>query len=107
MTHRVLAESRMRGNVHVRCGGRERGNGAREPWPPRPLPTLHTVRGDAFCRGTPRHVAAALPRADVLTRLLGAMPDVEVEGNTRSWEPGDVVLICTDGVSDHVATNVM
>ena len=67
----------------------------------------HTVRGDAFCRGIPRHVAAALPRADALTRLLGATPGVEVEGITRSWEPGDVVLICTDGVSDLVATNVM
>jgi hypothetical protein len=31
----------MRGNVHVRFGGRERGNGARETWPPRPLPTRH------------------------------------------------------------------
>jgi protein phosphatase len=39
--------------------------------------------------------------------VLGATPGVEVEGNTRSWERGDVVLICTDGVSDLVATNVM
>jgi hypothetical protein len=34
-------ESRMRGNVHVRFGGRERGNGAEETRPLRPLPTRH------------------------------------------------------------------
>jgi serine/threonine protein phosphatase PrpC len=67
----------------------------------------HTVRGDAVCRGIPGHVAAALPRADALTRLLGATPGVEVEGNTRCWEPGDVILICTDGVSDLIAAKVM
>jgi hypothetical protein len=44
MTHRVLVESRMRGNVHVRFGGRERGNGAGETWSPRPLPTLLSMR---------------------------------------------------------------
>jgi hypothetical protein len=39
--HRSLVESRMRGNVHVRFGGREWGNGAGETRPPRPLPTRH------------------------------------------------------------------
>jgi hypothetical protein len=34
-------ESRMRGNVHVRFGGREWGDGAGETRPPRPLPTRH------------------------------------------------------------------
>ncbi len=31
----------MRGNVHVRFGGRERGDGAGETRSPRPLPTRH------------------------------------------------------------------
>ena len=31
----------MRGNVHVRFGGRERGDGAGVTRPPRPLPTRH------------------------------------------------------------------
>ena len=31
----------MRGNVHVRFGGREWGNGAGVTQPPRPLPTRH------------------------------------------------------------------
>ena len=31
----------MRGNVHVRFGGRERGNGAEATRTPRPLPTRH------------------------------------------------------------------
>lgn len=43
---RLLVESRMRGNVHVRFGGRERGNGTRETWPPRPLPTRHLSYDD-------------------------------------------------------------
>ena len=37
----MLVESRMRGNVHVRFGGREWGDGAGETRPPRPLPTRH------------------------------------------------------------------
>ena len=37
----MLVESRMRGNVHVRFGGRERGNGAEATRSPRPLPTRH------------------------------------------------------------------
>ena len=35
----MLVESRMRGNVHVRFGGRERGNVAEATRSPRPLPT--------------------------------------------------------------------
>jgi hypothetical protein len=35
----MLVESRMRGNVHVRFGGRKRGNGAGATRSPRPLPT--------------------------------------------------------------------
>ena len=31
----------MRGNVHVRFGGRKRGNGTGATRPPRPLPTRH------------------------------------------------------------------
>jgi hypothetical protein len=37
----MLVESRMRGNVHVRFGGRKRGNGAGAIRSPRPLPTRH------------------------------------------------------------------
>jgi IstB-like ATP binding protein len=37
----MLVESRMRGNVHVRFGGRKRGNGAGVTRPPRLLPTQH------------------------------------------------------------------
>ena len=38
----MLVESRMRGNVHVRFGGRKRGDGAGGvTWSPRPLPTRH------------------------------------------------------------------
>lgn len=35
----MLVESRMRGNVHVRFGGRKRGDGAGVTRSPRPLPT--------------------------------------------------------------------
>jgi hypothetical protein len=37
----MLVESRMRGDVHVRFGGRSRGNGAGVIRSPRPLPTRH------------------------------------------------------------------
>ncbi len=36
----------MRGNAHVRFGGREKGNGAGVTQPPRPFPTLLAPLGD-------------------------------------------------------------
>jgi PPM family protein phosphatase len=39
------------------------------------------------------------PQRNVVTRVLGAEPDVEVDTFTLQGEPGDVVLLCTDGLN--------
>jgi len=63
----------------------------------------HTILGDAVLRGVPHERAAALPHAHAVTRMLGVTSAMEPDLRRQRWEPGDTVLICTDGVSDRVA----
>lgn len=42
------------------------------------------------------------PDRDVLTRSMGSAPEVEVDLNYRRLQPGDVVLLCSDGLTDVV-----
>jgi PPM family protein phosphatase len=46
--------------------------------------------------------AHAHPQRSVITRAVGTDPDVDVDGFTIEAEEGDVVLICSDGLSDMV-----
>jgi serine/threonine protein phosphatase PrpC len=62
----------------------------------------HTSLGEARRRGMPEDIALLSPHAHKLTRVLGVKPGEEVEPLVRRWEPGDVALLCTDGVSDRV-----
>lgn len=64
----------------------------------------HTVFGEAIYRGVSRQTAAALPNAHMMTRMIGVTSGMELEPLTHRWEQGDVVLLCTDGVSDHLDT---
>ncbi|MBP1991432.1 Stp1/IreP family PP2C-type Ser/Thr phosphatase [Paenibacillus eucommiae] len=43
--------------------------------------------------------ASEHPRRNVLLRALGTEPGVEVDIYEYTWKPGDVVLLCTDGLS--------
>jgi len=67
----------------------------------------HTGFVEALRQGVPRDVAALAPDAHKLTRVLGVKPGEDVEPIVRRWEPGDVALLCTDGVSDRVEAEVM
>jgi len=67
----------------------------------------HTGFVEALRQGVPRDVAALAPDAHKLTRVLGVKPGGEIEPLVRRWETGDVALLCTDGVSDHVEAEVM
>jgi serine/threonine protein phosphatase PrpC len=49
-----------------------------------------------------REEARAHPQRNVITRALGAKPDVEVDTYRGKLEPGDTVLLCTDGLSEYV-----
>jgi protein phosphatase len=42
------------------------------------------------------------PQRSVITRALGTDPDVDVDAFTVESQPGDVYLICSDGLSDMV-----
>jgi len=43
------------------------------------------------------------PQRSVITRALGTDPDVDVDAFTIHPEPGDIYLLCSDGLSDMVA----
>jgi protein phosphatase len=61
----------------------------------------HTIMGDLLARGM-LQAAAHARDADVLTRALGKRAIMEVQASAAPWAPGDVVLACTDGLSDFV-----
>lgn len=42
------------------------------------------------------------PRRNVLTRALGTEPFVEVDVKSFTWQPHDILLLCTDGLSSLV-----
>lgn len=45
------------------------------------------------------------PQRNMITRALGLIPDIDVDMFDMSFEPGDRVLLCSDGVSDMIADN--
>jgi serine/threonine protein phosphatase PrpC len=49
-----------------------------------------------------REEARTHPQRNVITRALGAKPDVEVDTYKGTLAPGDALLLCTDGVSQYV-----
>ena len=42
------------------------------------------------------------PQRSVITRALGTDPDVDIDTFSVSPQPGDVFLICSDGLSSYV-----
>ena len=67
-----------------------------------PLTEDHTVTSDLVARGMSQAAAAHARDADALTRALGKRGVMEVQPSAAPWAPGDVVLVCTDGLSDFV-----
>ncbi|MGZ4290990.1 MAG: Stp1/IreP family PP2C-type Ser/Thr phosphatase [Gaiellaceae bacterium] len=59
-------------------------------------------RGELSARDAEVH-----PQRSVITRALGTDPDVDVDAFTINPEAGDVYLICSDGLSDMVAGEVI
>ena len=51
--------------------------------------------------------AAVHPRRNVLTRALGTDELVEVEVRGISWKPGDLLLLCSDGLINMVSIQEM
>jgi len=51
--------------------------------------------------------AAHHPYRNVITRCLGMQMDVEADTITVTWQPGDALLLCTDGLSGLVSDEEM
>jgi serine/threonine protein phosphatase PrpC len=49
-----------------------------------------------------REEARTHPQRNVITRALGAGPDIEVDTYCGKLVPGDTLLLCTDGLSEYV-----
>ena len=67
----------------------------------------HTVAGHACRCGVPAHDAATLPGAQKVTQMVGATRLFEPRPFVRRWEPGDIALLCTDGVSDQLDADLL
>ena len=57
---------------------------------------------EELSRGVPYDVARRHPDAHKLTRVLGVRPGADVEPILHGWELGDIAILSTDGISDHV-----
>jgi protein phosphatase len=66
-----------------------------------------TVANDAFWRGVPCDIATAQPNAHAITRALGLRRSLELLPNVHRWATGDVVLVCTDGVTDRLESTAI
>ncbi len=63
----------------------------------------HNVPGELVLRGhLTAEEAAFHPQRHVLTRALGVRPDMPVEQRELEWSVGDLLLLCTDGLSNLV-----
>lgn len=49
--------------------------------------------------------ARAWPRRNVITRAVGVREETELEINNGDLQPGDVFILCTDGLTTHVEDN--
>ncbi len=63
----------------------------------------HSLVSEMVRRGTlAPEDAEAHPQRNVITRALGAEPEVEVDRSSETLAAGDVLLLCTDGLSSFV-----
>jgi protein phosphatase len=63
----------------------------------------HSLVGELTRSGKlSREEAETHPQRSVITRAVGTEPDVDVDVETFPFEPGDVYLLCSDGLTDMV-----
>lgn len=60
----------------------------------------HSLVGEMLRRGSISEEEAEVhPQRSIITRALGIEPGVEVDTDAVDWQPGDVFLLCSDGLS--------
>jgi protein phosphatase len=101
VTAAAIAGDRVLQLAHV---GDSRAYLLRADAPLRQLTTDHTVVQEAVARGLlTRQQAAVHPQRGVVTRAVGLDPQVPVDlPEPLQLEPGDQVLLCTDGLTEVV-----
>ncbi|VBB07939.1 protein phosphatase 2c [Lucifera butyrica] len=64
----------------------------------------HSLVGDLVRNGniTPEE-ALTHPHRNILTRAVGTNEDIQIDTGTALWEPGDMLLLCTDGLTNMVS----
>ena len=68
----------------------------------------HSLLEELIARGHyTREEASKLVRKNIVTRALGVEPEVAVDLIEEHVEPNDIVLICSDGLTDMVDENTM
>lgn len=68
------------------------------------ITTDHNVAGELYESGhLTAEEAAVHPQRHVLTRALGVSTNLNVERRELVWEEGDILLLCTDGLSSLVS----
>ncbi|MEQ1439558.1 Stp1/IreP family PP2C-type Ser/Thr phosphatase [Fontimonas sp. SYSU GA230001] len=68
----------------------------------------HSLLEELVARGHyDRDEAKKLVRKNIVTRALGAEPDVQVDAIEEPIEVGDTVLLCSDGLTDMVSDEVI
>lgn len=74
----------------------------------RPLTGDHSVSGQLLAAGKiTREEAAQHPQRHVLTRALGIDTCPEIEVGRHRWQPGQKLLLCTDGLTEVVLPQEM
>jgi protein phosphatase len=74
----------------------------------RQLTEDHSVVAELVRRGSIAPEEAEVhPQRNVITRALGAEDGVEVDRTEVSLEPGDVIVLCTDGLCGYVSDEVI
>jgi PPM family protein phosphatase len=64
----------------------------------------HSLVGELTRSGKlSREEAESHPQRSVITRAVGTEPDVDVDVDTIQAEPGDLFLLCSDGLTDMVS----
>lgn len=66
------------------------------------LTTDHTLAAAIYNNNTSGTLNADHPYTHVLTRAVGIRPDIEIESLTYHLQERDILIICSDGLTDHV-----
>ncbi len=72
-----------------------------------PLTRDHSLYEELLALGSEVGDRADFPHANVITRALGLKPPVQVDLRVEALRPGDVFLLCTDGLYDSVSPEEM